>query len=195
MRYQISGKQIDIGEALQTHVKAELGEVVDKYAQRPTEVVVFFSRVAHEFTCETTLHLSTGLNAQAKGHSTEIYAAFESCREKMDKQLRRYKRRLRNHHKDRAEPVEFDGGSSYILAASNDDRDDRDDAEPETLQPIVIAEMETKIPSVTVGEAVMQLELTGHRMLVFRNEGHGGVNVVYRRDDGNIGWIDPRNAK
>jgi ribosomal subunit interface protein len=194
MRYQISGKQIDIGEALQTHVKAELGEVVEKYAQRPTEVVVFFSRVAHEFTCETTLHLSTGLNAQAKGHATEIYAAFESCREKMDKQLRRYKRRLRNHHRDRAEPVEFDGGSSYILAAA-EDRDDHEDMEPETLQPIVIAEMETKIPSITVGEAVMQLELAGHRMLVFRNEGHGGVNVVYRRDDGNIGWIDPRNAK
>lgn len=194
MRYQISGKQIDIGEALQTHVKAELGEVVEKYAQRPTEVVVFFSRVAHEFTCETTLHLSTGLNAQAKGHATEIYAAFESCREKMDKQLRRYKRRLRNHHKDRPQPVEFDGGSSYILAGSND-RDEHEDAEPDTLQPIVIAEMETKIPSITVGEAVMQLELAGHRMLVFRNEGHGGVNVVYRRDDGNIGWIDPRNAK
>ena len=194
MRYQISGKQIDIGEALQTHVKAELGEVVEKYAQRPTEVVVFFSRVAHEYTCETTLHLSTGLNAQAKGHAVEIYAAFESCREKMDKQLRRYKRRLRNHHKDRVQPVEFDGGSSYILAASQD-RDDHEDAEPETLQPIVIAEMETKIPSITVGEAVMQLELAGHRMLVFRNEGHGGVNVVYRRDDGNIGWIDPRHAK
>lgn len=194
MRYQISGKQIDIGEALQTHVKAELGEVVEKYAQRPTEVVVFFSRVAHEFTCETILHLSTGLNAQAKGHATEIYAAFESCREKMDKQLRRYKRRLRNHHRDRAEPVEFDGGSSYILAAS-DDRDDHEDIEPDTLQPIVIAEMETKIPAITVGEAVMQLEIGGQRMLVFRNEGHGGVNVVYRRDDGNIGWIDPRNAK
>ena len=194
MRYQISGKQIDIGEALQTHVKAELGEVVEKYAQRPTEVVVFFSRVAHEFTCETILHLSTGLNAQAKGHATEIYAAFESCREKMDKQLRRYKRRLRNHHRDRAEPVEFDGGSSYILAAS-DDREDHDDGEPDTLQPIVIAEMETKIPAITVGEAVMQLEIGGQRMLVFRNEGHGGVNVVYRRDDGNIGWIDPRNAK
>ncbi len=194
MRYQISGKQIDIGEALQTHVKAELGEVVEKYAQRPTEVVVFFSRIAHEYVCETILHLSTGLNAQAKGHATEIYAAFESCREKMDKQLRRYKRRLRNHHHDRSEPVEFDGGSSYILAGS-DDRDDHEDAEPDTLQPIVIAEMETKIPSITVGEAVMQLELAGHRMLVFRNEGHGGVNVVYRRDDGNIGWIDPRNAK
>ncbi|MGL4319295.1 MAG: HPF/RaiA family ribosome-associated protein, partial [Paracoccaceae bacterium] len=71
MRYQISGKQIDIGEALQTHVKAELGEVVEKYAQRPTEIVIVFSRMAHEYVCETTLHLSTGLNAAAKGHAAE----------------------------------------------------------------------------------------------------------------------------
>ncbi len=191
MRYQISGKQIDIGEALQTHVKAEMGEVIEKYAQRPTECIVVFSRVAHEFVCESVIHLSTGLTAQAKGHAGEIYAAFESCREKMDKQLRRYKRRLRSHHRDRTAPVEFDGGSSYILASS----EEPEDTEPDTLQPVVIAEMETKIPSITVGEAVMQLELAGHRMLVFRNEGHGGVNVVYRRDDGNIGWIDPRNSK
>ncbi len=191
MRYQISGKQIDIGEALQTHVKAELGEVVEKYAQRPTEVVVVFSKAAHELICETVIHLSTGLTAQAKGHATDIYAAFESCREKMDKQLRRYKRRLRNHHRDRIDPVEFGGGSSYILAPTEEAEDDHSDLS----QPIVIAEMETKIPSITVGEAVMQLELGGQKMLVFRNEGHGGVNVVYRRDDGNIGWIDPRNSK
>jgi ribosomal subunit interface protein len=172
-------------------VKAELGEVVEKYAQRPTEAVVVFSKSAHEYVCEATIHLSTGLSAQAKGHATEIYAAFESCREKMDKQLRRYKRRIRNHHHSRPVPVEFGGASSYILAPT-EEPEDEDTGE---LQPIVIAEMETKIPSVTVGEAVMQLELGGQRMLVFRNEGHGGVNVVYRRDDGNIGWIDPRNSK
>jgi ribosomal subunit interface protein len=191
MRYQISGKQIDIGEALQTHVKAELGEVVEKYAQRPTEAVIVFSRMAHEFVCETTIHLSTGLNAAAKGHAAEIYAAFESCREKMDKQLRRYKRRLRSHHRDRTAPVEFDATPAYILAPTEEPEDD----DSATLQPIVIAEMETRIPAITVGEAVMQLELGSNKFLVFRNEGHGGVNVVYRRDDGNIGWIDPRNAK
>ncbi len=191
MRYQISGKHIDIGEALQTHVKAELGEVIDKYAQRPTDAVVRFSRVGHENVCEVTIHLSTGLSAQAKGQATEIYAAFESCREKLDKQLRRYKRRLRSHHRDRAEPVEFGAGSSYIIAPS----EGPEDTDTDTLTPIIIAEMETKIPSITVGEAVMQLELAGQRFLVFRNEGHGGVNVVYRRDDGNIGWIDPRNSK
>jgi ribosomal subunit interface protein len=191
MRYQITGKQIDVGEALQTHVKAEMGEVIEKYAQRPTDAQIVFSKAAHEYVCESTIHLSTGLSASAKGHATEIYAAFESCREKMDKQMRRYKRRLRNHHRDRIEPVEYGGGSSYILAA-NDEPEDNDAS---TLQPIVIAEMETKIPAITVGEAVMQLELAGQKMLVFRNEGHGGVNVVYKRDDGNIGWIDPRNSQ
>ncbi|MDP4031573.1 MAG: ribosome-associated translation inhibitor RaiA [Pseudorhodobacter sp.] len=191
MRYQISGKQIDVGEALQTHVKAELGEVIEKYAQRPTEAIIVFSKNNYEYYCEAVLHLSTGLTAQATGHATEIYAAFESCREKMDKQLRRYKRRLRSHYIDRKVPVEFDGGSSYILAASAEP----EDVEPDTLQPMIIAEMETRVPSFTVGEAVMQLELAEQRMLVFRNEGHGGVNVVYRREDGNIGWIDPRNSK
>jgi ribosomal subunit interface protein len=191
MRYQISGKQIDIGEALQTHVKAELGEVIEKYAQRPTEAVVVFSRAAHELVCEATIHLSTGLTAQARGHAADIYAAFESCREKMDKQLRRHKRRLRDHHRDRTSPVEFEGAPDYILAPTEEPDGDG----PLPLQPVVIAELETKVPSITVGEAVMQLELAGRRMLVFRNEGHGGVNVVYRRDDGNIGWIDPRHSR
>jgi hypothetical protein len=109
----------------------------------------------------------------------------------MDKQLRRYKRRLRNHHRDRPTPVEFEQGAQYILAPTVEP----DEEETGTLQPVVVAEMETKIPSITVGEAVMQLELTSQRFLVFRNEGHGGVNVVYLRDDGNIGWIDPRNSK
>ena len=191
MRYQISGKHIDIGEALQTHVKAELGEVVEKYAQRPTEAVVVFSKSAHEYVCEATIHLSTGLSAQAKGHASDIYAAFESCREKMDKQLRRYKRRIRNHHQNRPAPVEYGGASSYILAPT----EEPEEGDSGELVPIVIAEMETKIASITVGEAVMQMELAGAGMLVFRNDAHGGVNVVYRRDDGNIGWIDPRNVQ
>lgn len=189
MRYQITGKQIDVGEALQTHVKTELGEMISKYAGRPTDASVVFSKSAHEFVCEATVHLSTGLNATAKAHATEIYAAFDSCCEKMDKQLRRYKRRLKDHHKDRTEPVELYGAPSYILAGESEAHDN--DNEPETLQPMIVAEMETKIPSLTVGEAVMQMELAGLPVLVFRNEKKDGVNVVYRRDDGNIGWIDP----
>ncbi|MDK3071711.1 ribosome-associated translation inhibitor RaiA [Sedimentitalea sp. JM2-8] len=187
MRYQISGKQIDIGEALQTHVKSELTEVVQKYAQRPTDANVIFSRSASEFACEATIHLSTGLTATAKAQAHEIYGAFEKCADKLEKQLRRYKRRLKDHHKDRTEPVELFGASSYILASE----DLADEAEPDTLQPIIVAEMETQIPSLSVGEAVMQMELAGAPVLVFRNEGKKGLNVVYRREDGNIGWIDP----
>ncbi|MDC0659153.1 ribosome-associated translation inhibitor RaiA [Leisingera sp. SS27] len=185
MRYKISGKQIDIGEALQVHVQNELGSAVQKYAERPTDATVVFSRSAHEFVCEATVHLSTGLSAQAKAHETEIYAAFDACCEKMEKQLRRYKRRLKDHHKDRSEPVEHLGANSYILAS------EEADSEPDSLQPIIVAEMETRIPSLSVGEAVMQMELAGAPVLVFRNEGKDGLNVVYRRDDGNIGWIDP----
>jgi ribosomal subunit interface protein len=191
MRYQISGKQIDIGEALQTHVKDSLGSVVGKYAERPTDANVIFSKSGAEFVCEATVHLSTGLTASAKGTAHEIYAAFEKTADKMEKQLRRYKRRLKDHHRERAQPVDVFGAPTYILASSEAEHED---AEPETLQPIIVAEMETKIPSLSVGEAVMQMEIAGAPLLVFRNEGHDGVNVVYRREDGNVGWIDPRRS-
>ena len=117
MRYQISGQQIKIGDALQVHVQNELGEVAAKYAQRPTDATVLFSRNAHEYMSEITVHLSTGLNAAATAKETEIYAAFDSCLSKLEKQLRRYKRRLKDHHRHRAQPVELSGHllTSYLL--------------------------------------------------------------------------------
>lgn len=188
MRYQISGKQIDIGEALQTHVRTELEAMLSKYAGRPTEANVIFSKDAHEYVCETVVHLSTGLNASASGKATEIYAALDASCEKMDKQLRRYKRRLKDHHKARPNPVELFEAGSYILAASEED----EDTDTTSDSPVIVAELQTQIPSVSVGEAVMQMELAHAPVLVFRNEKTNGLNVVYRRDDGNIGWIDPR---
>ncbi len=190
MRYQISGKQIDIGEALQTHVQSHLTEMLGKYAGRPTDATVVFSKSGHEHVCEATIHLSTGLTAQARAHEPEIYAAFDSCSEKMDKQLRRYKRRLKDHHKERSQPVELSQASAYILAGTAES----EETEPDSLQPMIVAEMETKIPSLSVGEAVMQMEIAGAPVLVFRNEGNKGINVVYKRDDGNIGWIDPAES-
>jgi ribosomal subunit interface protein len=187
MRYQISGKQIDVGQALQTHVENELNSIVEKYAERPTDAHVIFSKSASEFVCEATIHLSTGLTATAKAHAHEIYAAFDDCSEKLEKQLRRYKRRLKDHHRERAEPIELSQASAYILASEREG----EESEPESLQPVIVAEMEHHIPSLSVGEAVMQMELAGAPVLVFRNEGKEGLNVVYRRDDGNIGWIDP----
>ncbi|WP_458792033.1 ribosome hibernation-promoting factor, HPF/YfiA family [Yoonia sp. MH D7] len=188
MHYQISGKQIDIGQALQTHVETDLGAILDKYAGRPTGANIVFSKSGHEFVCEAIVTLSTGLTAQAKNHATEIYAAFDGCAEKMDKQLRRYKRRLKDHHKERSQPVELSDAGSYILAS----RDEMDDAQGDAVSGMIVAEMEMKIQSLSVGEAVMQMELADKQMLVFRNEKHNGVNVVFRRDDGNIGWVDPR---
>jgi len=190
MRYQISGKQINIGEALQTHVEVEIGNVLSKYPGRPTDATVVFSKSAHEYVCEANVHLSTGLTVQARGVATEIYAAFDAATEKMDKQLRRYKRRLKDHHKDRPQPVDLSAGSSYILASNNN----AEESEADTLQPVIVAEMETKIPSLSVGEAVMQMELANAPVLVFRHEGLNRVNVVYRREDGNIGWIDPEKT-
>ena len=190
MRYQISGKQIDIGEALQTHVKTELEEILGKYAGRPTEAYVVFSKSAHEYICESVVHLSTGLNAQATGKATEIYAAFDASSEKMDKQLRRYKRRLKDHHKERSQPVELSDAGSYILES----RDETDDSAQDDGAPIIVAEMEAKIPSLSVGEAVMQMELASAPVLIFRNEKNSELNVVYRREDGNIGWVDPKSS-
>jgi len=191
MRYQISGKQLDVGDALQAHVKTELGETLDKYSQRPTDATVVFSRNTHGFLCEISVHLSTGLTAAAKGTAAEIYPAFEDCREHLDKQLRRYKRRLKDHVRNRPEPVEFGAAGMYVLAAEAGGGD----SEPESLAPVIVAEMEARVPTLSVGEAVMQMEIAGAPLLVFRNEKHGGVNVVHRRDDGNVGWIDPRHIK
>lgn len=192
MRIQVSGKQIDVGESLRSHVEDKVGEVCGKYADRAVEVVVTFSRDRHEFIADSMVHLATGLTAQSKARANEIYASFEASMERMEKQLRRYKRRLKDHHRTREFPIEAVGAPSYILAGGGEHDED---AEPETLQPIIVAEMETRVPFLSVGEAVMQMELAGAGMLVFRNEAHGGVNVVYRRDDGNIGWIDPRNTQ
>jgi ribosomal subunit interface protein len=188
MRYQISGQQINIGEALQEHVKRDLDDVSGKYAQRPTDANIIFSRSAHEYVCEITIHLSTGLNASAKARETEIYAAFDSCSAKLEKQLRRYKRRLKDHHRQRVQPIELSDASSYVLSSLVQ----QEDTDFDTLQPIIVAETESKIPFLSVGEAVMQMELAGSHFLIFRNEGKKNVNVVYLRDDGNIGWIEPQ---
>lgn len=192
MRYQISGKHLDIGTSLQNHVESEIGTIAEKFAERPTEAVITFSKDRHEYVCESTIHLSTGLTVNAHSKATEIYDSFDLCSERMEKQLRRYKRRLKDHHAHRSQPVESVGASSYILASESEDATQ---TEPDGLQPIIVAEMETKIKSLSVGEAVMQMELADEAVLIFKNENNAGLNVVYRRKDGNIGWIDPQNFK
>jgi ribosomal subunit interface protein len=188
MQIQINGKQIDIGDALRTHVDERLNAAVGKYADRAVDAVVTFSREAHTFKADAQVHLPTGLVTKAKGSATEIYAAFENCVERIEKQLRRYKRRLKDHHAARHDPIEATEAAAYVISSS---RDENDAVEPDTLDPLIIAEMKMDISTISVGEAVMQMELADAPFLVFRNQRHGGVNVVFRRDDGNIGWVDP----
>jgi ribosomal subunit interface protein len=189
MRIQINGKQIDVGAALTEHVENHLKASVGKYSEQPIDANVTFSKDGHEFVCDISVHLSTGLNAQAKGRAGDVYDSFEGAASRLETQLRRYKRRLKGHHKDRKDPIEAMGVPSYVIASGSDAE------EPDTLQPVIVAEMETKVQTLSVGEAVMQMELSGANVLVFRNTTHGGVNVVHSRSDGNVGWIDPRNIK
>jgi ribosomal subunit interface protein len=187
MHIKINGKHIDVGDALRVHVEERLGALVEKYFDNAVDGTVTFSREAHLFKCDSQVHLSTGLTAQASASAEDIYAAFDSCVERIEKQLRRYKRRLKDHHAQRGAPIEAMQAQAYVIHGGDHEE------EPETLDPVIVAEMTMDIKTISVGEAVMQMELAHAPFLMFRNERNGGVNVVYRRDDGHIGWIDPEN--
>ncbi len=186
MHIQVNGKQIDVGESLAAHVEEQLTAAVAKYFDRPADAVVTFSKDAHNFRCDSTVHLATGLKAQSSATSGDIYAAFDQSAERIEKQIRRYKRRLKDHHRKRPNPVDAMDAPAYVLGAQSDESD-----EPETLQPVIVAEMKHPVQVLSVGEAVMQMEFADKSFLIFQHDTTDRVNVVYRRDDGNIGWIDP----
>ena len=165
MRYKISGKQIDIGVSLQTHVEMEVSDILNKYAERPTDALITFSKESHEFVCETAIHLSTGITVNSKAKEHDIYASFDKSAKRVETQLRRYKRRLKDHANLRTTPIESFEASSYIIAA---EQDNNVDIEAETLTPIIIAEMETGIKKLSVGEAVMQMELADEAVLILK---------------------------
>ena len=191
MHIQVNGKQIDVGEALRGHVEDRFVAAVGKYAENPIDSTVTFSRDRHEIVCDALAHLSTGMVAKAKGRATDPYAAAESACERLEKQLRRYKRRLKDHHlKRREEPIPAAMANGYVLQAAPEEEEHD---EPESLDPLVIAEMRHQVHTLTVGEAVMAMEFADEPFLLFNNNSHGGLNVVFRRPDGNIGWIDPAN--
>ncbi|MHA1529701.1 MAG: ribosome hibernation-promoting factor, HPF/YfiA family [Alphaproteobacteria bacterium] len=190
MLIKISGKQIDVGAALRSHVEDNMVAAVGKYFDRPVDAHVVFSRNGHEFKCDSSVHLSTGLTAQAHAVNGEIYAAFDQATDRIEKQLRRYKRRLKDHHHNRQNPIELMEAQSYVLRGHDEELDHE---EVNGMQPVIIAEMTTDIKSLTVGEAVMQMELAHSAFLMFRNDANGRINIVFQRDDGNVGWIDPAN--
>lgn len=190
MQIKISGKHIDVGDALRTHVDDRLLEAVGKYFDRPVDSGVVFSRDGHAFRCDASVHLSTGLTAKAQGTSPEIYAAFDQAAERIEKQIRRHHRRLKDHHNDKAERIEAFAAASYVIAPN--ENDDAGVAEANG-EPVIIAEMETDIKTFSVSDAVMQMELEHGSFLMFKNIANGRLNFVFQREDGNIGWVDPAN--
>ena len=191
MQTRVSGKHIDVGDALRTHVEEHLAESVTKYFDRPVDAAVVFSRDGHVFKCDASVHLSTGLTAKAEGQHADIYAAFEYACARIEKQLRRYKRRLKDHHAKRSNPIEAFSAPAYVIAA-HDEEDAQTESEGESgYQPVIVAEMTTDIKSLSVGEAVMQMELAHAPFLMFKNDANGRLNIVFQRDDGNVGWVDP----
>jgi len=187
MQLSVTGKQIETGDALRRHVEAGLNSILEKYFKTAIESHVVFAKEAHLSKAEVSVHIGRGIVVNAGAVALEPYAAFDGAAERVAKQLRRYKRRLRDHH---AKTREFSETSelarAYVLAPIDEDAEDEAGGGP-----AVVAEMSTELPNLTVGEAAMRMDLADAPVLLFRNRSHGGLNLVYRRADGNIGWIDP----
>lgn len=193
MRITVTGKQLDVGASLKEHVESRIEGSVKKYFSHTIEGDVTLTKVAHLHRADCKIHIGHGIYLQSSAEETDIYAAFDAAADKMETRLRRYKRRITNHHKERSSKEELNAvyKAQYNVfdVSSDDTQKDEDDTTP-----VIIAEMDMDIPEVTVSDAVMRLDLGELQTLMFRNSGHGGINVVYRRPDGNIGWIDPKTS-
>lgn len=197
MQVLVSGKGVEVGEALRSHVEAQIEEHVSKYIDRVNSVQVVVSREAHMFRVDITGNLGThsGLVVRGRGEVADVYAAFDEALEKVSKQLRRYKRKITNHHKkyEEAQPIasapKAANAVKYVLPPEAGEHDD------DKSSGIIIAEKPTEISTMTVSEAVMKMDLQDLPALMFFNSSHGRLNVVYRRADGNISWVDPEAIK
>ncbi|MBI1188409.1 MAG: ribosome-associated translation inhibitor RaiA [Alphaproteobacteria bacterium] len=204
MRVQVAGRQMDVGEALRGRITQELTDQISRIFNRPREAVVTVERNGAGVEVDCTLHLDSGITLQSQGHGEDAHTAFSDSLTKLEKRVRRYKRRLRNHHADHKSPLPAEVASAYVLAPLNDEDEtlpSADDAaaasvtaEPESGGPLIIAETTVSVPTMTVSMAVMQLDLADAPAFLFRNAGNRRLNVVYRRQDGNVGWIDPAPA-
>jgi ribosomal subunit interface protein len=198
MQVQVTGKHVDVGEALRSRVSDELSTSIGKYFDRGGGADVVVSREGQSFKVDCAVTLASGQQLTTHGLGGDAHVAFDAALEKMDKRIRRYKRRLKDHHV--AAQARQQETAAYFVIQSPDEADDLDDdLDEESVvgfpEPMVIAETEKPIRSMTVSMAVMELDLTESQTIVFRNAAHGGLSVVYRRPDGNIGWIDPERTK
>jgi ribosomal subunit interface protein len=190
MPFRVSGKNIDIGDALRTRVNQRIAEAASKYFDGGFSGHVTVGREGYGFRTECVIHLDSGIVLEAEAIAADAYASADEAALRIEKRLRRYKRRLKDHQpRANGNAAEFAAvdAPSYVLAAPEHDTDE----EATEWNPVVIAESTTALKRQSVSEAVMELDLRGVAVVVFRHAGHGRINLVYRRADGHIGWIDP----
>jgi ribosomal subunit interface protein len=197
MQVQVSGKHVDVGEALRTRVDDELKSSIGKYFERGGDAEVVVARDGHGFRVDCAVTLASGQSLQSHGLGGDAHSAFGAALAKIETRIRRYKRRLKSHTVA-ASAKAAETASLYVLRAPEGDSDeDLWDADNGHVPPaaMVVAETVAALKTMTVSMAVMDLDLTESQTIVFRNAAHGGLSVVYRRPDGNIGWIDPERTK
>lgn len=181
MQIIITGQQINLGDNLRSYAEKALDAAVSKYFADAISADVRVIKEGEEIKTDITVHPISGALVKVTGYSADAYASFDGAVAKLSRQLSRYKNRLTDH---RAEPVEM---VDMAVIDAKEDEEEVGDA------PVIIAEMQTELPICTVSGAVMRMDLAGLPALMFKNSAHGGLNMVYRRVDGNIGWIDPKN--
>ena len=189
MHITVSGKQIDLSDALRERVSHELTGITGKYFEHAQDARVTFAKSRQGFHCDINLHAGRGLTLRGEAEAPDAYAAFDKAAVHVGKRLRRYRRRVNDHHRDLAHRTSPSEARRLILRA---EEEDREEAEPlASAAPAVIAETTTEIHHLSVSEAVMRMELEDYPVMMFRDVKTGVLNVVYRRTDGHIGWIDP----
>jgi ribosomal subunit interface protein len=190
MPFRVSGKNIDIGDALRERVNARVAEALSKYFNGGYSGHVTVERDGFGFRTECTIHLASGITLEAEAMAADAYASADLAAVRIEKRLRRYKRRLKDHHGPRTDAngssAAFESAATYVITAPAAD----DEEEMTDFTPVVVAESTEKLRRLPVSEAALELDLTGAPVVVFRHAGHGRINVVYRRPDGHIGWID-----
>ena len=173
MQIKITGKNLDVGDALREHVTEKLQQLRQKYFEGTVHGHITIEKQRSGFHSDCMLHLATGLTLQATGDAQDAHLSFDAAAAHLEKQLRRYKRRLKDHHSARREPVRQLEAASYVISPAPEEED-----ETAGLNPVVVAETGTNVPEISVGEAVMQLDISNVPFVLFRKGGHGRLNVV-----------------
>ena len=184
MGLRISGKNLDIGDAMRLHVQEKIAAVVGRYFDGGLQGHVVVEREGSGFRSDCTLHLSSGTTIAADGKGQEPYASFEQAADKIEKRLRRYKSRLKDHHAAGIEDASPELFAEHVIETPDEN------ADTAGFSPAIIAETHARMKTLSVAAAVMELDVTGANVVVFRHAASAQVNLVYRRRDGNIGWID-----